>query len=229
MSTDREKLLRSIGFSVPTNAFIEPAFTHSSFVNEHPREQSYERLEFLGDAVLSLVSSQYLFTAYPDFPEGILTDIRAALVRTEKLAEISRRLGVGSYIRLSKGEHLNKGFESENILADVLEALIGALYLQEALPAVQAFFLSYFVPHIAPIIEKKSYRDPKTMFQEMIQQQLKITPTYEVIRQDKENGEFIVAVMVNKKRIATGNGKTKKAAESAAAATAIGNLRDNVL
>ncbi len=223
---NKQEILSALGFSNPNSILCQQAFTHSSYINEHPEDISYERLEFLGDAVLSLVSSTYLFTNYPEFPEGILTDMRAALVRTEKLAEISSELHLGDYGRFSKGEEHNHGGKNENTLADILEALLGAMYLEEGYSAVNAFFMKHFVPHLSVIIETKSYRDPKTQFQEIVQQQMKITPTYQLLKEDRELDEqaFTVAVHVAGKSLAIGTGKTKKAAESAAAAKAIGIL-----
>lgn len=223
---NKHELLSTLGFSNPASILCEQAFTHSSYVNEHPEEISYERLEFLGDAVLSLVCSTYLFTNYPEFPEGVLTDMRAALVRTEKLAEISSELQLGNYGRFSKGEEHNNGGKNENTLADLLEALLGALYLEEGYAVVNQLFMKYFVPHLSVIIETKSYRDPKTEFQEIVQQKMKITPTYQLIQENRDLDEqaFTVAVHVAGKSLAVGTGKTKKAAESAAAAKAIGIL-----
>ena len=203
----------------------ETAFTHPSYLNEHPEiTVSYQRLEFLGDAVLSFLASTALYSRFGDAPEGYLTDIRAALVRTEALAEISRSLKLGEYVRLSKGEEAHKGSTNEHILADVCEAFLGALYLDQGIDKASEFFHKEIEPRIDQIIEEKKYIDPKTTLQEMVQSQHKKTPQYETVSFDQITSLFTVRVLIQNQEYGQGSGKSKKIAEQEAAKIAIARL-----
>lgn len=198
------------------------AFTHPSYLNENPADGvSYQRLEFLGDAILSLVASVHLYTTLKNAPEGYLTDIRAALVRTESLAQAALSLNMHDYIRFSKGE-MQSGPQNIHILADVFEAFLGALYLDKGYSSVELFFMKYLAPRIPHIIEGKTYLDSKTILQEFIQTKTKRPPQYRLLRELDEG--FIIEVVINNKVVATGTGRSKKLAEQDGAKNAIAKL-----
>ncbi|MCR4329206.1 MAG: ribonuclease III [Candidatus Roizmanbacteria bacterium] len=201
---------------------LNQALTHPSFVNETPETNlSYQRLEFLGDSVLSLLASEYIFLTFTEIDEGLLTDIRAALVRTETLAKISRRLGIGKYIHLSKGEMSNEGYENEKILADVLEAIIAAVYLNSGYEYAKNFFLLHVASELDSIMKNKLYVDPKTTFQEFAQAHYKRTPRYDLLAYDEIKKNFTVGLYLGSKLISKGQGKSKKSAQQEAAKKAL--------
>lgn len=206
---------------------IVTALTHSSYSNEN-RMKKYncnERLEFLGDAVLELVSSEYIYEEHPDKPEGELTKIRASYVCEPTLALCARELGLGSYIQLGKGEDLTGGRDRDSILSDTLEATIGAVYLDGGFKCAK----EYIYKHILKDIEKKKlFYDSKTILQEIVQakhQELE----YKLINEEgpDHNKSFTVAVDINGVRLTTATGKTKKKAEQSAAYQAILKLDNN--
>ena len=220
------ELVKVLGIDkIKDKNIFEEAFTHRSYLNENKDQnlESNERLEFLGDAVLQFLSTEYLFNKFKHIKEGTLTAYRAALVNTNSLAEESKRLGFGKFLRLSKGEELNKGRENTYILANTFEAVLGALYLDQGLEKCKKFLEKNLFYKIDRIIKEEAYKDKKSAFQEIAQEEQGITPTYKVIREwgPDHNKKFEVAVYLGKDKIATGVGSSKQKAEIEAAKKAI--------
>lgn len=204
------------------------ALTHRSALNEKETsgttaQESNERLEFLGDAVLELATTEFLFNKFPDEPEGVLTTYRSALVKTGTLATVARGLKLGEQIYMSKGEEATGGRDNDSLLADTLEAVLGALYLDQGYQQVKMFLEKKLFPKFQEIKENKLYRDPKSLFQEHVQSKGMATPTYEVIKEigPDHNKEFTVNVLVAGKIMGTGKGKSKQLAQQAAAKKAL--------
>jgi ribonuclease-3 len=208
------------------------AFVHRSYLNEHKDKKlaSNEKLEFLGDSVLSLATSIYLFKHFPHLDEGTYTDIKASVVRTESLAEAAIKLHFGSLIFLSKGEELNGGRENKNILADCFESFIAALFLDQGFEKANEFILTWlFTDKLDFVVENKLYLSPKSRLQELIQASHKALPTYTVNTEagPEHKKEFIIAVSYNGKELGIGSGASKKEAEEAAAKNALEFLKKN--
>jgi ribonuclease III len=225
---EKEKLglfEKSLKIKFNNQAIIYEALRHRSYLNEHKDVQlaSNERLEFLGDAVLELVSTEYLFGKYPDRAEGDLTSFRAALVRTESLAETSLQLGVSDYLYMSKGEEATGGRTRPYILANAFEAIIGAIYLDQGYEAVKKFIYDNLIPKVDRIVKERLDIDNKSKLQEISQDVLKLTPTYEVISEigPDHNKKFEVAVLIGNKTYGKGTGKSKQEAEQSAAKAAL--------
>ena len=201
------------------------ALTHRSSLNEHlsSSSESNERLEFLGDAVLELVTTEFLYQTLPDLPEGRLTALRSSLVKTTTLATISRELELGQALYMSRGEEGTGGRDNDNLLADALEALIGAMYLDQGIPAVTDFLQAHLFPKLTNIMDQQLDRDPKSTLQEEVQSLGLSTPSYEVIEESGPDHDkyFVVSVLVNGTQVGTGNGKSKQAAQQDAAAQAL--------
>ena len=202
---------------------LNQALTHKSWVNEHPKErESNERLEFLGDAILEFVISQELYLRFPDKEEGYLTALRANLVNTQNLANLAKNLDLGDSIFLSKGEEDGGGRENPSLLADTVEAIIGALFLDSGIGATQEFIKLNLVSEI-PEKVGKPLKDPKSRLQESIQAEGPLTPKYKVIEESgpDHSKRFILEVVVGEKVLARGEGKSKSEAEQKAAQAAL--------
>lgn len=200
------------------------AFIHRSYLNEAREEtSSNERLEFLGDSILSFVVSQYLFNKYPNFEEGILTNLRAQLVNTRSLAEIARELDFGKLLILSKGEEESKGRENQSILANSFEAFIGALFLDQGIKPVTNFLNDVLLDKAEGIVSKRSFKDPKSLLQEKVQSRKLNSPTYKVTeeRGPAHNRTFTVGAYVGEKLLAEGVGHSKQEASENAAKNAL--------
>ena len=219
-----EEIEAKLGIVFKDKTLLDNALTHRSYLNEH-REialQNNERIEFLGDAVLELLISTYLYTKYPEKPEGELTNIRAAVVRTESLAEESRNLGLGAHLRMSKGEKESGGSDKDYLLANTFEAVLGAIYQDQGLDVCRDYIERTLLRKVDRIVENNLFIDPKTQAQEIIQATFKVTPIYEVVKQEGPDHDkiFTVALKINNKEIAVGTGSSKqKAEENAAKAT----------
>ena len=223
ISTLREKY--EITFT--ESMLLEQAFTHSSYVNEHRnlKQSDYERLEFLGDATLELLISEFLFNWYPDFPEGKLTKIRATIVREESLAKFAQECEFDQYIRLGKGEENSNGRKRPALLCDLFEAFLGALLLDQGLEAVRKFLAIVVFPKIEAGVFLHEM-DHKTNLQEILQKNGDVLISYELVKEEgpAHEREFYVAVKLNSEVIGQGKGKSKKSAEQEAAHQAILNL-----
>lgn len=210
-----------LGLSFTNLDLLIEALTHRSYLNEH-REYAgshNERLEFLGDAVLELATTDFLFKKFPAKPEGELTAYRAALVNTVSLAETSQALGVNDFLLLSKGESKDTGRARDVILADAFEAIIGAVYLDAGYEAAEAFIAKNLYTKIDEVIAKKSYQDAKSRFQETAQEKRGTTPAYETLSEvgPDHDKRFTVGVFIGSEEIARGEGNSKQEAEQAAA------------
>jgi ribonuclease-3 len=214
-----------IGVTFADKSILLSAITHRSYLNEH-REANWdhnERLEFLGDAVLELVVTDFLFKKYTDKPEGELTAVRAALVNTISLAGASEQLGINTYLLMSKGEAKDMGRARQYILANTFESIIGALYMDQGYEAAKTFIANHLFAKTEEIVEKRLWQDPKSRFQELAQEHLSVTPTYETISQDGPDHDrvFTVGAFLRKELVAEGKGRSKQEAEQAAAEKAV--------
>ena len=207
----------------------QQAFIHRSYLNEHKNFnlKSNERLEFLGDAVLELIVSLYLFNKYPDYPEGKLTAIRAKFVQTQTLSLAAQRLDLGNNLKLSKGEKNANGNQNPSTLANTFEALIGAIYQDQGFDKTYDFVLNNLLKPAQKLFADKLPKDYKSHLQEFVQSQGKKTPKYKVVESlgPDHNKTFKVAVLVKSNKIAEGTGKSKQQAEQQAAKTALAILR----
>lgn len=218
------ELESTIDITFKNKDLLRGAFVHRSHLNEaREKRESNERLEFLGDAVLSFLTSHFLYTSYPDYPEGTLTNIRSSLVKTKSLSEVAEELRLGDLLMLSRGEEDSGGRNNPSLLADVFEALLGAIFLDQGIGAAKKFLTAYLFPRTKEIIAQKKYIDYKSQLQEIIQEQSRISPTYRVLRSEgpDHNKTFWVEAMVGETVIGRGKGKSKQEAEAAAAANAL--------
>lgn len=225
MAFDLKKFEKITGLKFKNIALLYEALTHRSYLNENPSWQysQNERLEYLGDTVLELIVSENLFSNYPDYPEGQLTAVRAALVNYQFLAKIAKNIHLNDFIFLSKGEAQDMGKAKEVILANAFESVLGALYLDKGYKKSAEFVEKNILIHTKEIIEKELYRDPKSLLQEIIQDELRITPTYNVLSESGPDHQklFRVGVYFSDKLIAEGEGLSKQEAEVKAAEKAL--------
>lgn len=210
---------------------LKNALIHRSYLNEVSNKNNMahnERLEYLGDAVLELIITEFLFHTYPDFKEGELTSFRAATVRTSSLAETAQQLQLGNYLYLSKGEERTGGRERPYILANTFEALLGAIFLDQGLDTAKDFLNRVLIPKIDQIVTNRLDIDSKSKFQELAQEYYGITPVYELISEKGPDHakEFIMAVKIGSKTFGQGRGHNKQEAESSAALEALNNWSD---
>lgn len=208
---------------------LEQAFIHRSYLNESKKvKESNERLEFLGDSVLSFIISSYLYKKYPNFKEGILTNLRALLVNTKSLAEVARELNFGQLLKLSKGEEDSKGRENQSLLADCFEAFVGALFLDQGIDAVREFLDKTLIIKVDGIVQKKSFKDPKSLLQEAVQARKQNSPSYKVIGEEGPPHAkiFTIGAYVSKKLMGVGKGKSKQEAEEKAARQALERIAE---
>jgi ribonuclease-3 len=210
------------------------ALTHRSALNEKEQSgttaiESNERLEFLGDAVLELASTIFLYHERPTDAEGMLTTYRSSLVRTETLADLAKELGLDQRMYLSKGEETGGGRDNPGLLADLLEAVIGALYLDQGFRVVQDFLGRVLFPKFSEILASKAYRDQKSLLQEAVQARSLPTPAYRVIKEEgpDHSKTFTVEVLIDKEVWGLGQGNSKQRAQQAAANQALKKITDN--
>jgi len=216
-----ESLQEKLGVRFKDPDLLKEALTHRSYKNENlswclPHN---ERLEFLGDAVLELVTTDFLFKNYPSHDEGRLTSVRAALVNYQNLSAVARSLGLDTHLLMSKGEEKDTGRAREVLLANAFEAVLGALYLDAGYDRTRSFVETHVLGNVEEIFEKNLDKDPKSLLQELVQEQLKITPSYEVVSEQgpDHNKVFKVGVHLGGKCIAYGEGFSKQEAEVDAA------------
>jgi len=200
------------------------AFTHRSYLNEHKKtaQEHNERLEFLGDAVLELVVTEYLYGNYSE-PEGILTNWRSALVRTESISAAAARQGFEPLLRLSRGEKRGSERARQQILANAYESVIGALYLEKGYEAAKDYISKTLLPTFKEILESGAWLDPKSRLQEMVQNKEGFTPVYKVLSEEGPDHDklFVIGVFVNGEQMGEGSGPSKQAAQVAAATNAM--------
>jgi ribonuclease-3 len=200
------------------------AFTHRSYLNEHKKTalQHNERLEFLGDAVLELVVTEFLYSNYQE-PEGILTNWRSALVRTESISAAAAREGFEPLLRLSRGEKRGSERARQQILANAYESVIGALYIEKGYEAAKVFITRTLLPTFETILESGTWLDPKSRLQELVQNKEGFTPVYKVLSEEGPDHDklFVIGVFVNNSQLGQGSGPSKQAAQVAAATNAI--------
>ncbi|MCX6751188.1 MAG: ribonuclease III [Candidatus Nomurabacteria bacterium] len=204
---------------------LKQAFIHRSYINENPGSNlsHNERLEFLGDAVLELVVTDFLYKKYPNYTEGELTAIRSALVNAIIISEVASKIGMNDYLLLSKGEAKDNGKARQYILANTYEAYIGAVYLDQGYNAVNKFVTATLLPHTEEIVAKKLWRDAKSLVQEKAQEFVGVTPAYKVLHESGPDHDkhFTVGILFGSDLIAEGKGKSKQEAEQKAAEMAL--------
>jgi len=225
MEPNLGNLETSLKLKFKNKDILKNAFIHRSYLNEHPEVSipHNERLEFLGDAVLGLIVSEHLFNKYPNHPEGDLTNFRSSLVNARTLSTAAASLELGQYLYLSKGEESTGGRTRQYILANTFEALVGAIYIDQGLSATKKFVEKFLLIYLDDIIDKKLYKDFKSLLQEKSQEQLGVTPSYRVVEEQGPDHAkiFRTAVYLNNKKISTGTGNSKQAAEQQAAKQAL--------
>src|SRR3989338_1868248 len=211
-------LEKTMGTKFRNKELLLQALTHRSAVRGEDRKNSYERLEFLGDAVLELAVTEFLY-AISSKPEGELTNWRSALVKGETLAGIAKEIQVGKYLLMSRGEDASGGREKDSTLADVIEALIGALYLDQGFDATRMFIDTFILSKLRELLAKGEDRDAKSIFQESAQDELGITPSYKVMEESGPDHDkmFTIGVFIDQEKIAEGKGPSKQKAEQSAA------------
>lgn len=225
---DLTKLEKLLSYTFKNKDLLKEALTHRSYLNETSRWPlpHNERLEFLGDAVLELVITNALFEQFPKEQEGRLTTLRAALVNYQILAKLSRQIELENFLLMSKGEAKDTGRAREVILANAMEALIGAIYLDGGHDNIKKFILQIIWPHITEVLQKKLYKDPKSLLQEKSQADLKETPNYELLSEQGPDHKkiFTVGVYIGDKKVAEGQGLSKQEAEIEAAKKALNQI-----
>ncbi len=204
---------------------LKQAFIHRSYINENPNSgfSHNERLEFLGDAVLELIVTDFLFKKYPSYAEGELTALRSALVNSISISEVASHIGMNDFLLLSRGESKDNGKARQYILANTYEAYIGAIYLDGGYDVAQKFIANTLLPHTEEIVSKKLWRDAKSLVQEKSQEYVGVTPAYRVLSESgpDHDKQFTVGILFGTELIAEGKGKSKQEAEQKAAEAAL--------
>ena len=218
-----EQLEEILGVQFQDPKLLRLALTHRSYIYETPGvgQSSNERLEFLGDSILALISADFLYRTFPDLSEGELTDVRAVLVRTETLAKFANEINLGKFLLMGKGEQHSGG--GQRVQASAFEAVLGAIYLDQGLDVARSFLLPRLDPLAHTIVTKRLFKDNKSLFQEMAQAHEGITPSYRLVSQEgpSHNREFTVEVMLGDRVAGQGQGRNKQTAEQEAARSAL--------
>lgn len=214
-------------------ALLQRALTHRSYINEnpdHPLEDN-ERLEFLGDAILDFITAEYLYHHFPEMAEGRLTNLRSALVRTERLAQFASQLELGGCLLLGRGEEDSGGRERLAILCDAFEAVIGALYLDQGIESTRQFIYQIIEPALQEILDEETDKDFKSRLQEMAQSHYRLTPTYRTVKEEGPDHakEFTVEALIGPQTYGRGIGLSKQTAAQAAAEEAISRLEQELM
>lgn len=222
---DFSKFEKKVGVKFKNKTLLKQAFVHRSYINENPKTgiNHNERLEFLGDAVLQLVVTDYLYKKYEDKTEGDLTSYRASLVNANTIASVSSKLGMNEYLLLSKGEAKDTGKARQYILANTYESFIGALYMDQGYDKAEKFIAKSLFGEIEKIIKEGLYKDAKSLVQEKAQEYESVTPAYKVMKETGPDHDkiFIVGVYFGAELVAEGSGKSKQEAEQKAAKSAL--------
>lgn len=229
---DTISLENKIGFFFKNENILKEALTHRSYLNENPswKLPHNERLEFLGDAVLELISTQYLWEIRPKSEEGSLTLLRAALVNTKILAKVAEEIGLKDHLLASRGETQMIGRAMETILADAFEALTGAIYVDQGFSAAQKFLSQFLFPRLGEIEKKQLYKDPKSLLQEISQADFRVTPVYKLLSESGPDHAriFSVGVYFGDELKGEGSGPSKQEAEIEAAKKALDRLESGI-
>lgn len=214
-----------LGITFSNFQLIRTAFTHRSYVNEHRGDTAThnERLEFLGDAVLELAVTRFLYDKYPEKTEGDLTAYRAALVNTNTISEAATKLGMNECLLLSRGETRDTGRARQYILANTFEAVLGAVYLDQGYARAEEFVAAYIFPLVDEVVRKRLWQDAKSLFQEEAQERVSVTPNYAILQEDgpDHNKQFTVGAYLKEELVAKGQGNSKQEAEQQAARKAL--------
>jgi ribonuclease III len=222
-----EGLQRALERRFNDSTLLREALTHRSYLNEiNQAWPSNERLEFLGDAVLGMISTDYLFNRFPDLGEGELTNLRSALVRTETLARFAQEIDLGSYLLLGRGEEMSQGRRRPGGLACAFEALLGAIYLDQGYDGSRDFALGFLEPELNMVVEGRLHKNAKSVLQELIQARMQQTPSYHLIEETGPDHakSFTVEVRVGSRVLARGHDRSKRGAEQAAAQAALAHM-----
>jgi ribonuclease-3 len=218
-----ESLEEALGIHFHNPELLHLALTHRSYIYETAGEglSSNERLEFLGDSILAFISADFLYQAFPNMSEGELSDIRAILVKRDTLANFAREIHLGDFLLLGRGEQHSGG--GQRVLASAFEAVLGAIYLDQGIETVRSFLLPRLEPLARDIVQKRLFKDNKSLFQELAQAHDGITPSYRLVGQEgpSHNREFTVEVMLGNQVAGQGHGRNKQAAEQEAANNAL--------
>ena len=219
-------VVAELGYDFGSEELVTLALTHRSYAAEHGLDCSYERLEFLGDAVLQLIVTRYLYDRYDQLAEGEMAKVRAAVVNQKALATIARKLHVGDSILLGQGEETSGGRNKDSILADVVESLLGAIYLDGGYSPVEELVLRHWIPVIEERATAPGRRDYKTRLQERIQGELRVTPTYRIVSKTgpDHDRKFRAEVRFGNRVVGSGTGTSRKRAEQRAASEALRSL-----
>lgn len=223
---DWGKVAKKLDLKFEDVSNLRSAFIHRSYLNESQEKESNERLEFLGDAVLELASTEFLFEKFPEKQEGEMTALRAALVRKENLAETAQKLGLGEWLLLSKGEERSLGREKDYLLANTVEAVIGAIYLEGGWEVANKFILKNVLGAVDKILKEGLHIDAKSFFQEMAQAKRSVTPNYKLENSEGPDHDkmFVMGAFLGDKKVGEGKGSSKQCAEEAAAKNAVEEL-----
>ncbi|MBI2616861.1 ribonuclease III [Candidatus Gottesmanbacteria bacterium] len=219
-----EALSQKIDIEFKNINLIDQAFIHRSSLNESKKsQQSNERLEFLGDSILSFLVSSYLYEKYPDLSEGELTNLRSSVVKTKTLADLAKNLDLGTLLYLSRGEEEGGGRNNPSLLADTFEALLGTIFLDQGISPVKKILETHLFRLLPKIIEERTYKDAKSEFQELVQEETRVSPNYKVVKEEGPDHakEFTVGVYVETTLWGKGKGKSKQEAEMSAAHSAL--------
>jgi len=225
LSRDWTTFEKSIGVTFKNRDLLTQAFIHRSFLNENPRTglDHNERLEFLGDAVLELAVTDFLYREYPESPEGELTSFRAALVNANTIAEVAQEINMNDYLFLSRGEAKDTGKARLYIMANAFEALIGAIYLDQGYEPTEKFIERFLYARAGDVVKKKLWRDSKSLVQEKAQEHVGVTPSYKVTHESGPDHDkhFTIGIFFGGEKIAEGKGHSKQEAEQDAARAAL--------
>ena len=222
---ESSEFAEKLGLSIRKKELFQEAITHRSYLNEHrdyPLPHN-ERLEFLGDAVLELSVTEYLYNKFPKKPEGELTALRAALVNGEMLAKIAREMKIESYLLMSRGEAKDTGRARAYLLANAIEAIIGAIYVDQGYKPADAFIQENILSHLDEVVSDELYADAKSRFQELSQEKMGLTPTYQVLKEwgPDHDRHFVAGVFLGEEKAAEGEGLSKQEAQRDAAKNAL--------
>jgi ribonuclease-3 len=224
MINPNKALEKNLGVKFKDAKFLQEALTHRSYLNEASVDiGNNERLEFLGDAVIELVVTEYLFKKFPHKPEGELTSLRAALVRKESLAKVAEDLEIVEHLHISRGEKKNLDKSKSSLAADAFEAVTGAIYLDQGIVKARSFLAKKLIPALEKILAEGRYIDPKSRWQEIAQEKYGLTPTYRVLQEwgPDHAKHFRIGVYLGDKKLAAGEGRSKQEAEQSAAKEAL--------